>query len=935
MNNLPKLSSWDVVGEDYRLLTLPDILSRYLRFLYPIMHRDTQLYTAADIDKAISEVFTDTAIDVLAYKGYLPEDVVTWAWILTERDVERAALRLFHATAKGSVLKKPLYPVPNFVLVFLLRRRIINARPFRLLLAHTWFRLMSPDDDGEDTRSPSDLVDTTCRSKMDSSTLMYLVFLLLGHARDVWPQALDSIAEMIVRHFRPYTIEDPNQARDFMIKKAARFAFVFNRALSLLSEPSSVAPYRSVPYYQKAQFKLIKRMAEFEPVLPISRVGYRGVIRVQLAHKKTQAERVAAGKQSKSWPPWKEERLGIDEHDGCNDGQSRALEVIAQLKEAGYAERMWERVAGIYAGLDTDGSPTIQTRVTLPSPRDHLSYLPRPNGHAQGNDFTVNDDHSAIWVARIKATRTVKEAWACFLVHADLRLPPSQAIYFALLEKLNFEFIRIKKSRFNVAETESAEVTASQSSLPGDGIETHPAPLSPNEGVYTRSEPPSLPELFDRMIQDGVQPSEKSIADLVCKIRSVRLVTRILKASGRVIYPGLKALTTFSRRFGVQDVINADDLALVPEVIYGAYIRHLCILPKPLYTRTPSRSTRYFRPLRLHSYDQDPSFGLVYAVSPLVHTIQLVEARMPVTRPPWIALLTALARPGVHVRETSPRDGFTSPWDDIMTWKLIRALLSPMNVAGFELDLQTVRALCLGLEKAAAASLMIKEGLVKEDEFEVKPHRVLEVGGLDLKLNPPLIEAQLVLRHGPDFIKSAFEFAIGVRIEPRHTPTPTMWEMVHSGLQSIDQVKHTIQAVNQVMLAVPGPWELHAYIRALGVCKDYDGLVTILQWMASHVPELSVPIDEAGNGRKQIRLSLTAARVSLEKGWDDYWGLMACTSSRAPETIINRAKEAMIGMEEWGGWPDDAEVESYTSYWGMARMDNVVGESLYEASQVS
>ncbi|KAJ9624105.1 hypothetical protein H2203_005554 [Taxawa tesnikishii (nom. ined.)] len=161
-------------------------------------------------------------------------------------------------------------------------------------------------------------------------------------------------------------------------------------------------------------------MATHDPPLVINREGYRGVIRVQLARKKTAEEEEWAQLKSPSWPPWKEERTGMDAYIGVERGISRAGEVLARMQEAGYPLEEWEYVAQIYAGWDTDRSPTIQTRTIAPAP------------------FSQNVK-AQIWAARIDSTRTVYEAWACFLACEEESIKLRQEVYFAMFQKLTSE----------------------------------------------------------------------------------------------------------------------------------------------------------------------------------------------------------------------------------------------------------------------------------------------------------------------------------------------------------------------------------------------------------------------------------------------------------------------------------------------------------------
>jgi hypothetical protein len=59
---------------------------------------------------------------------------------------------------------------------------------------------------------------------------------------------------------------------------------------------------------------------------------------------------------------------------------------------------------------------------------------------AKEQDIASSDDRNKkIWASRIRSTRTVEEAWACFLANEDEKLPPSQDVYYAMFEKLVFK----------------------------------------------------------------------------------------------------------------------------------------------------------------------------------------------------------------------------------------------------------------------------------------------------------------------------------------------------------------------------------------------------------------------------------------------------------------------------------------------------------------
>src|SRR6202041_1208945 len=118
--------------------------------------------------------------------------------------------------------------------------------------------------------------------------------------------------------------------------QASRKNFICNRFLALLSKPTSLCPKLSIPFQEKAQFDVLRSMANNVPPLIITQEGYRAVARVQLARKKTAQEQEWARLKARSWPPWKENRTAMDEEKGVEFGFSRASRIMSQMHQAGY-----------------------------------------------------------------------------------------------------------------------------------------------------------------------------------------------------------------------------------------------------------------------------------------------------------------------------------------------------------------------------------------------------------------------------------------------------------------------------------------------------------------------------------------------------------------------------------------------------------------------
>ena len=287
-------------------------------------------------------------------------------------------------------------------------------------------------------------------------------------------------------------------------ERAQRLCHIYNRILALLALPASTHPFRAVALQQRAQFRLLRKMNQFEPKLPVTREGFRALAKVQIAHKKTDMERRWARFKALSWPPWKENKLGLDAESGSAGSVSRAIDVLSRMGESGYNSLSWEKQARVLAGWDTDKSPTIQRRKLLGRPP-----LIRSIASLDGGLSADSDREHEIWAARISATRTVKEAWACFCsfekqcanngLEVSHQTPGCLAPWHAMFERLLYATRDIPGDHVD----------------PGDGKETYPEPTSPPDFLYVPTEPPSVGELYNNMITKGLKPAGRLLADLI------------------------------------------------------------------------------------------------------------------------------------------------------------------------------------------------------------------------------------------------------------------------------------------------------------------------------------------------------------------------------------------------------------------------------------
>lgn len=870
--------------------SLQTTLGEYVRLVDPFLSSTASADEIEDLDTALAEVFRADSHRYLVERGYDVEDVVAWAWILKSKDPHQAVSRMFTLEAGcRSRNGVKVAGLPLFIPLFLLKERHLDARSFRLLLIYS-LHLMSgqplpPSDTETSSPRPSDLTPETFQPSidLDPTTCMIMVVRLIRHARQVWPQALPTIACAFSRFLM--TI-NTNEARSVALNKHKADQFKtekFNDCLWLLSLPTKVHPFRSTSIQQQAQFELLRAMASHKPVLPLTRKGYQAVVAVQVAHKKTTAERQSAVLKAPSWPPWKEERMGIDAQRGNEGMFSRAMNVLSQMRDAGYSHRLWEDISSIMAGWDTDRSPTVQTRTLL--------HRPRRSFRARGSD----PDHYAIWAARIRATRTVREAWACFLSYQDRGLPPKAAIYAAMAEKLIYRQKAVKTGFDQLSHA-----------LPGDGPEVYPEPASARDVIYVHTEPPTLEEFLDRMISQGIRPSGRFLALLLQSAPSFRLGLHYLQASD-LTNVQITALCTAWYQSSEPTALEGtgapylEALRAVPDHVFASFIKFLCA-PSNVLARQIHRddlSADQFPMLVVarrppgepmtELFDFQEELGQKVHPKALWHAVHLAKLRQPICHGAWSHILNALSGERLSRRQSDrTRDLYR-----ILAWHESIQVIGWMKSRDIEPGPKGFHNLCVAFHRAVTAG-MRHIGLTEEASRLIhranRPGTPIEPNGDDTF--DDLVET------GLRFLKSYFDHLV--------LPGSRTSEVAENSIFAADSAADTGVKVPTV-LHVPTFATLHSFVRVLGLVGDGDGLLHLLQWMARSAGPLNEVADEHLNGDKMKRQTLAAIRVFLEK-LQNHRSLDHARVSSDPK--VQEAYDIISRTPDWE-WPSDAEVEEY------------------------
>ncbi|KAF7198063.1 hypothetical protein HII31_00419 [Pseudocercospora fuligena] len=818
---------------------------------------------------------TAHVLEVLLAARYNVIDLVIWAQIENEADSFAAATKL------EGLVKSSTTPIPLFVYMSIVDRLYISAKALRVLL-----RLASTLFDGRDGRQP-------LYGLRDDSVFIAGAG-LLRHAREVWPSSLTAVAELVVNHYRKLELDE--DALPTVTRK-------MNKLLRLVSMSTAENPFKDLHHQEAAMVPILQYMAEHSPSMQINREGYRAVIRVQLGQRKSHEDQQWAELKSQAWPPWKVDRTAMDEFINVeNYGQSKAARTLARMREAGYAPDEWERNAQIYAGWDVDGTPTIQTR-------------------------TNRESRTSAWAARIETTRTVQEAWACYLAWEDRGLPHDQDVYLATVQKLREEE---RRSHKEVKRDRNDEGKA-WPVFPGDAREVAPLPKSTHLWTYTRTKPPSMDSFYSHIRARGAVLGKHVLAFFVKHAATPESGLRYLRDHTSQC-PEVEGILTLK---------SSCDLTKIADPIYKAAIT--------LYSRMGFVRSKQSSKSRAHEIPEtdlkaDHKIGIVSA-------IELLRRRKDPHRAWYHVVLQGLTREDNFEQMSKLRDDDKTAADSetvlasdllrchgaINAYQLALKVLDWQRDHHIDPDSGTFHSFCRAVENFTVAVWIVVEDGQLVGNFHSRQYS----------------NVRLLLQDSPNERQ---------RQHPKISCQEEFLRLV-SPVQEGDTLPSTDLPR---LLTTPSPYALHAYVRALGWLGYYDGLLDLTQFMRKHREELAIRKDQDRGGELAMRRTIVALRVFLERSWlqevipkgDEHFAnqdldgaaykpfqpgsvtaepsaetepesephtvsiryeihadraskLLAQFRASASESIVAAVREVVEDVEEWGGWPDDQEVKIY------------------------
>lgn len=825
------------------------------------------------------------------------DDLELWARILTAPNSTRGVNLLLFGE-KTELADADPSRVPSFVLTIFLGRQWITRCALRLIIGYIveWAQHKVVDVPANPPRSLTGDGTLTAHDQPSLASISALprhfpvkveAFVgLIRHARQIWPESLEQIVTRAIALLQTELPSDDIKSRG---RQRFGMALLFNHLLYQVSRPTAVEPYKSIVHQETGQALILRHMAESDPPLNLTREGYRGVLQVQLARKKTGQERGWARLKAPSWPPWKEEKTGLDALVGLEHGISRAGEVLHRMQEAGYPLRRWEQVAMIYAGWDTDSSPTVQERTIM-------------------KEFRSKHGKPYVWAARIRSTRTIQEAWACFLAHEDERSRPHQEVYLAMMEKIHFENLRksgkrsVYQSSHHFGDSDPADPPL-RLIYAGDAKEVFAPPSSAHQETYTRSKPLTVEQLLRQMVDRGVKPSGRLHAFLIANASSLEAGVSLLSAGHDIEQKGLVELL----------YLGQGPIDKCSPTVFAAWIQLLARFPNTTHQLPGVRVRRYH-----------VGTWVLDMAQPIIRAYYLLIERRPLYRPAWNALFRSLAYDtGVSVsiphHSQKGRDPFIVKFRQqlhrIVPLEMMRQSMTTMRELDLELDLEGFKSLCMVFTNAAQASRRLLVDSAALDQRKKMQKRSRSVS--------PTAESLLgkarELLHDGIYIRQEFDNLVG---------------SASNGLMARDPAIESPDMVDLPRLyTTPNPAILHVYARALGATEHWRGILELLEWMKEYWPELLLRKTEDLSGDRMLRRTFVAIRAFVELGEDESSSGKGVKENAvgkledengeivptvAPADIVSQMKDIVNSVPEWGGWPSSDEVALYIER-GLAR----------------
>ncbi|KAM6479055.1 hypothetical protein HDV62DRAFT_369132 [Trichoderma sp. SZMC 28011] len=454
----------------------------------------------------------EKAMDVVRRNGHSHTDLAYYLYILEGKTDDVRCERF---------LERDSYK-PPFILHFLLRQssRFTRLETLDRLISHcrsSYLDVMRAESDRTSVR--------TKRSKRahGPASFNFVMSLLAHHCIRLDARHTVKLGELAVQYIE--TIAESSLPQEEIYQAQC---LVFNHGLRLFGSDyrrNSIQKSSPNSFFWEAQRILLAVSSRLKRQLLVDIEGFRAIRKVLAGMSKNQVEIHSSVRHAPTWPPYLLPGDGMDEEMDPEDSWSRSVRAGVLMQEAGFAKDAHDDAVDILQGMFPDGTPTIQQRVSLARSRK-----------------------VGLWEASIRATRNAQEAWERFQNPPEEGLELGLAEYTAMFEKLTLR-----------------EADENTRALPGDRALNFPTPQEANLTEFERARirPPSVSQLYEKMLLDGIRPSGNCLAILVANTESMEMARKYLHDFDRT-----GALYRL-----VSQEMDAQALKKVPIGLISAYIQ--------------------------------------------------------------------------------------------------------------------------------------------------------------------------------------------------------------------------------------------------------------------------------------------------------------------------------------------------------------------------
>lgn len=827
---------------------------------------------------------------------------VALAWILKDADTRNIIIRLavlrIHAAECPTLTTSRL---PGWIFVQLLLALEFDPVSFRLFLALLWVQFGGPSIQVARIEAVLEVIQqslylgpsaveklrrswtSTSRDLLEDSASYVPFSRLIRLARQVLPAALAEVADLYTHCLDREVLSLEPRVRDENGGRSQRWSHLSsccNLVLSSLAIPNAQRPFGLMQEHKCAQNRILRYMRDSSPSLILDRRGFRALVTVQLALPKSSSERRWAELQSRSWPPWKKPRLGIESEDQPFEDESSTAILLQQAEAAGFPPREWELAAGILGGRDLDGTPTVQQRslaVRYTGPGNRHSASDRRLGRRRGECILSR----RIWIARIRATRTLNEAWSVFISCSETGLP-SVAVHIAMLQK-------IVQAEVQQSQKTMARDTKDAQMLPGESREVLDPPLDPNEGIYVRIQVPSSAAFIEDSLRNGLGESTHYVSRCLRSVRSRRQIKSILKAASDPLAQQLLSLIWTTAGPTHLSPERAQILERIPSSLLSAFI-------SALIQSAEDESRRILR--------SSSSMSISGISRRFEYIRSLLLARHRGSLAEWNSLLETMAMAMRGMTSIESRNE-----ERTQIWRMMRDIsISDLERISVSKNLQSVNHMLAGYvaivepmgEGASLGQAQPEDQSLETDECSSPT------------IDPSTTQFVEIRRMWYEVIGLGEQHQKKLLMRSHHRTSAD--HMAPLG-------KSDCAAVPELVL-IPSAGDIHQFARALSLSQDVEGLFELVGFLDVYSTTLEARCREQPNGRIQIRravCSLASYSIEWPKSADALrpsQDIDGAVDGAEQEQNLKSALDDLLLRRSWlgGSIVDDSELDMYIDY---------------------